>query len=140
MALSGGRTPLQMLRALASENVPWARVHVAQVDERVAPSGDPERNLTHLRESLLAHAPLPAENLHAMPVEEARHLGVTRGQTVDGCQLTGPCVEGRRAVSLVPQASARARHALDYLRVGERTRRSGTTALPARTPPGVSFL
>jgi 6-phosphogluconolactonase len=39
------------------------------VDERIAPSGDPDRNLTHLRESLLAHAPLPTENIHPMPVE-----------------------------------------------------------------------
>jgi 6-phosphogluconolactonase len=42
---------------------------VAQVDERVAPAGDPDRNLTHLRASLLAHAPLPPEQIYAMPVE-----------------------------------------------------------------------
>ena len=47
-----------MLRALADEQMPWAGVHVVQVDERVAPAGDPDRNLTHLRESLLAHSPL----------------------------------------------------------------------------------
>jgi len=68
-AASGGRTPWRMLRALAGEDVPWASVHVMQVDERVAPSGGPDRNLTHLSESLLEHAPLPAENVHAMPVE-----------------------------------------------------------------------
>ncbi len=71
VALSGGRTPWQMLRALAGEDVPWTTVHVVQVDERVAPAGDPDRNLTHLRESLLEHAPLPADHIHAMPVEEA---------------------------------------------------------------------
>ncbi len=71
VAVSGGRTPWQMLRALAGEVVPWAGVHVVQVDERIAPSGDPDRNLTHLRESLLEHAPLPAEQIYAMPVEEA---------------------------------------------------------------------
>lgn len=69
MAVSGGRTPWQMLRALAREEVPWAQVHVVQVDERVAPPGDPDRNLTHLRESLLSHAPLPPDQIHAMPVE-----------------------------------------------------------------------
>jgi 6-phosphogluconolactonase len=41
------------------------------VDERIAPAGDPDRNLTHLRASLLEHAPLPAEHIYAMPVEEA---------------------------------------------------------------------
>ncbi len=54
---------------LLREQVPWEAVHVVQVDERVATEGDPDRNLTHLRESLLAHAPLPPEQVHAMPVE-----------------------------------------------------------------------
>jgi 6-phosphogluconolactonase len=68
LAVSGGHTPWQMLRALAALPVDWTRVHVFQVDERVAPDGDPDRNLTHIRESLLAHAPLPPQNVHAMPV------------------------------------------------------------------------
>jgi len=58
-----------MLRALAKEDVPWKQMHVVQVDERIAPAGDPDRNLTHLRESLLAHAPLPPDNIYPMPVE-----------------------------------------------------------------------
>ncbi len=41
-----------------------------QVDERVAPAGDAERNLTHLRESLLEQAPLPPRQIYATPVEE----------------------------------------------------------------------
>ena len=60
-----------MLRALAGMQVPWDSVHVLQVDERVAPAGDPDRNLTHLRESLLEQAPLRPEQIHAMPVEAA---------------------------------------------------------------------
>jgi 6-phosphogluconolactonase len=70
VALSGGHTPRLMLRVLASEEVPWEGVHVVQVDERVAPAGHPDRNLTHLRESLLKHAPLPPGQIYAMPVEE----------------------------------------------------------------------
>jgi 6-phosphogluconolactonase len=69
-AFSGGHTPWQMLRALADEEVPWAAVQVVQVDERVAPAGDPARNLTHLQQTLLAHAPLRPEQVHAMPVED----------------------------------------------------------------------
>ena len=69
MAVSGGKTPWVMLRDLAREDVPWKGVHVVQVDERVAPEGDPDRNLTHLRESLLEHAPLRPDQIHAMPVE-----------------------------------------------------------------------
>lgn len=68
-AVSGGRTPWQMLRELARADMPWPHTHLFQVDERVAPDGDAARNLTHIRESLLAAAPLPAANLHAMPVE-----------------------------------------------------------------------
>jgi len=69
VAVSGGHTPWLMLRDLAGEDVPWSGVHVAQVDERVAPAGHPDRNLTHLRESLLEYAPLRAEQVYAMPVE-----------------------------------------------------------------------
>ncbi len=71
MAVSGGHTPWQMLRFLAGQEFPWESVHVVQVDERVAPAGDPDRNLTHLRESLLEHAPLKANQIYAMPVEAA---------------------------------------------------------------------
>jgi 6-phosphogluconolactonase len=69
MAVSGGHTPWMMLRDLAMEEMPWKAVQVVQVDERLAPAGDPDRNLTHLRESLLSHAPLRFEQIHAMPVE-----------------------------------------------------------------------
>jgi len=70
MAVSGGRTPWQMLRALAGEDVPWKSVQVVQVDERVAPAGHADRNLTHIRESLLDQASLSPEQIRAMPVEE----------------------------------------------------------------------
>jgi 6-phosphogluconolactonase len=69
IAVSGGRTPWIMLRHLAEQNIPWGDVQVAQTDERIAPAGDPDRNLTHLRESLLARAPLEPDQIHAMPVE-----------------------------------------------------------------------
>ncbi len=70
-AVSGGRTPWKMLRALAGEDVPWEHVRVVQVDERVAPEGHSDRNLTHLRESLLPHAPLLPDHIYPMPVGEA---------------------------------------------------------------------
>jgi 6-phosphogluconolactonase len=70
LAVSGGQTPWLMLRALAGEQLPWASVHIFQVDERVAPAGDPDRNLSHLRASLLAQASLPADHIYPMPVEE----------------------------------------------------------------------
>jgi 6-phosphogluconolactonase len=70
-AVSGGHTPWIMLRALAGLDIPWDGVHIFQVDERVAPTGDPDRNLTHLRESLLQRVPLRAQQIHAMTVGSA---------------------------------------------------------------------
>ena len=52
LAVSGGHTPLAMFAALEDEGMPWERTTIYQVDERVAPSGDADRNLTHLLEAL----------------------------------------------------------------------------------------
>lgn len=67
MAVSGGHTPWMMLRYLALMGIPWGAVHIVQVDERVAPAGHTDRNLTHLRESLVA-APIPSDQIYAMSV------------------------------------------------------------------------
>ena len=69
-AVSGGRTPWAMLRALALLELPWESVHLLQVDERIAPAGHADRNLTHLRESLLVQG-RPVAHIHPMPVESA---------------------------------------------------------------------
>jgi len=69
-AVSGGTTPWVMLRELAAENLPWDKVHILQVDERVAPEGDADRNLTQLLESLKDVSGLPRENIHPMPVTD----------------------------------------------------------------------
>src|SRR5262245_63816278 len=63
VAVSGGHTPWQMLQDLAGQDVPWDKVHVMQVDERVAPAGDPDRNLTHLR-----------SEEHTSELQSLRHL------------------------------------------------------------------
>jgi 6-phosphogluconolactonase len=65
-AVSGGRSPWAMFAELEDEDMPWAHSVFYQVDERVAPAGDPDRNLTHLLESL------PTEvdgSVRPMPVE-----------------------------------------------------------------------
>ena len=89
MAVSGGHTPWTMLRVLADQDLPWVDVHVVQVDERVAPAGHPDRNLTHLHESLLAHCPLPPEQVHAMPVESADLESASRGYAAALRQIAG---------------------------------------------------
>ena len=66
MALSGGRTPLRTWEHLATLDLAWERITIFQVDERVAPEGDPDRNLTGLRECLASRTP----RIVAMPVDE----------------------------------------------------------------------
>jgi 6-phosphogluconolactonase len=70
LALSGAATARPLLRALADEDVPWGATHLFQVDERVAPAGHVERNLTDLQATLVARVPVPAAHVHPMPVAE----------------------------------------------------------------------
>ncbi len=65
-AVSGGRSPWEMFRELATEDVLWDMVEIWQVDERVAPDGDPDRNLTGLASVIPAEA-----EVHPMPVTDA---------------------------------------------------------------------
>lgn len=65
-AVSGGHTPWAMFDRLTDEDMPWKQVVLYQVDERIAPAGDPDRNLAHLRESL---GEVPAKVI-AMPVDD----------------------------------------------------------------------
>ena len=71
VAFSGGSTPMEMLGALVAEDISWRKLHIFQVDERAAPHGHRERNLTQLEESLIGTTPLTLDALHAMPVEQA---------------------------------------------------------------------
>jgi 6-phosphogluconolactonase len=53
MAVSGGTGPWKMFGGLYGR-MPWDKVTIFQVDERVAPDDDPDRNVTHLLRSLPA--------------------------------------------------------------------------------------
>lgn len=64
-AVSGGSTPAAMFAALSRLTLPWEQVHIFQVDERVAPDGDPDRNLVDLSANLLDRVPVHA---HLMDV------------------------------------------------------------------------
>lgn len=63
LAVSGGTTAPPFLDALAHADVPWKRVRVFQVDERVAPNNDPARNANQL-----AVLPLPRGQVVGMSV------------------------------------------------------------------------
>jgi len=72
LALSGGHTPSKMY-ALWAQNekyrteTPWDRVHLFWGDERYVPADDPLSNYRMTRETLLAHVPIPAANVHPAP-------------------------------------------------------------------------
>jgi 6-phosphogluconolactonase len=68
VAMSGGSTPALMFDMLAKLDVPWKSVELFQVDERVAPDGDPDRNSGQLVDHLVSKVTIPKRDLHLMPV------------------------------------------------------------------------
>lgn len=69
VAFSGGSTPNRMFQYLTQQDIDWTRVEIFQVDERIAPAGDPARNLSTLKRNLLDRIDIPEQQIHAMPVE-----------------------------------------------------------------------
>ncbi len=67
LAVSGGRDPWSMFSQLEEFDLDWREIEIFQVDERVAPAGDDERNLTHLVESLSIGA---QGSIRPMPVTD----------------------------------------------------------------------
>jgi 6-phosphogluconolactonase len=67
MAASGGHTPWAMYGQIEEQELPWSKAQLFQADERIAPAGSPERNLTHLIAALSIGA---QGSLRPMPVNE----------------------------------------------------------------------
>lgn len=98
-AVSGGRSPWPMFEVLVQNTaVPWGKVHLMQVDERVLPDGHEERNWTRTAQCFVdsgpiavAHAhpmPVTADDLEAATVEYAEMLGaICPESTIDALHL-----------------------------------------------------
>lgn len=75
VALSGGDTPRPLYQSLASPDlamkIPWKRIHLFWGDERAVPPDHPDSNYRTAYETLIAHVPIPPENVHRMPGEKS---------------------------------------------------------------------
>lgn len=74
LALAGGTTPRRLYELLATPamaaRIEWSRVHVFWGDERCVPPAHSDSNYRMGHEALLAHVPVPAENVHRMAGED----------------------------------------------------------------------
>jgi 6-phosphogluconolactonase len=73
ICLSGGSTPKALYERLAQaayrHAFPWERTHLFWGDERFVPKVDALSNYRMVHDALLAHAPIPAANIHAVETE-----------------------------------------------------------------------
>ena len=74
VALSGGSTPKALYQLLALDEmrarVPWQQTHVYWSDERAVPPHNEQSNYRMAHDALLAHVPVPAEQVHRMRGED----------------------------------------------------------------------
>lgn len=89
MAISGGRTPWEMLRHLAQAQLPWERVHLFQVDERIAPEGHADRNLTKLQEVIAGTQMAERMTIYPMPVNEVNLVQAAQHYAETLLEVTG---------------------------------------------------
>ncbi len=67
LALAGGSTPKPLYEALASQSLPWEKIHIFWGDERYVPGDHPDSNEGMARQAWLNKVPFPKENIHPMP-------------------------------------------------------------------------
>jgi 6-phosphogluconolactonase/glucosamine-6-phosphate isomerase/deaminase len=126
LAVSGGTTPAIMLSELATADVPWHLVTVFQVDERVAPDGDSDRNanMLHVLASTGAHImamPVTASDLDVAarqyagqlpPRLDVVHLGIGDDGHTASWPPGDPVVDAEAAVAMSQTYRGRVRMTL----------------------------
>jgi len=73
LAVSGGTSPVRMFDRLAASKLPWRRIHLFFVDERIVPPSDPASNFKLANEHLILPAKVPQASIHRVPGELAPH-------------------------------------------------------------------
>ena len=71
IALSGGSTPKPLYEAIATQDLPWDKIHVFWGDERYVPPTHPDSNEGMARQAWLSKVAIPPANIHPMPTDEA---------------------------------------------------------------------
>jgi 6-phosphogluconolactonase len=67
IALAGGGTPKPLYEAIATQNLPWEKIHVFWGDERYVPPDHPDSNQGMARHAWLDKVDMPETNIHPMP-------------------------------------------------------------------------
>ena len=71
IALAGGGTPKPLYEAIASQDLPWEKIHVFWGDERYVPPNHPDSNQGMARSAWLEKVDIPSANIHPMPTDGA---------------------------------------------------------------------
>ncbi len=66
IALAGGNTPRPLYESIATQNLPWDKIHVFWGDERYVAPDHPDSNQRMARQAWLAQVPIPPTNVHPM--------------------------------------------------------------------------
>lgn len=67
IALAGGGTPKPLYEAIATQDLPWDKIHIFWGDERYVPSDHPDSNQGMARRAWLDKVSIPPTNIHPMP-------------------------------------------------------------------------
>ncbi|HAX89995.1 MAG TPA: 6-phosphogluconolactonase [Cyanobacteria bacterium UBA11370] len=71
IALAGGGTPKPLYEAIATQDLPWDKIHVFWGDERYVPPDHPDSNEGMARRAWLDKVNIPPSNIHPMPTDGA---------------------------------------------------------------------
>ena len=69
IVLAGGSTPKPLYESLATQDLPWSKIHIFWGDERYVPADHPESNQLMARQAWLDKVAIPQDNIHPIPTD-----------------------------------------------------------------------